>query len=491
MTRLSSSPSTIAAVPRGLFYGGRWQEPQSKDRIDVVNPATGDSLGSVADANIDDVDRAVRAARAGFAGWRDTRPLERAKILREAAQRLRKNASSLAEIDALDAGLPVRGMRSDVEIAAATVDFFAGLVTEIKGETIPMGPSMLNYTQREPLGVVARISPFNHPLMFAAGKAAAPLAAGNCVINKPAEQTPLSALALADLWGDLFPPGVFGTLTGRRASGAALVDHPGIAKIGLIGSVDTGRAVMGAASRSLKKLTLELGGKNALIAYADADPKEVAKAAVHGMNLTWTTGQSCGSTSRVFLHEALHDEVVALMVEELGALKLGLPNDPDCQVGCIVSREQHARIMNYIEIGLSEGARLVTGGARPDDDRLRNGFYIQPTLFTDVKASMRIAREEIFGPVISVLRWRDEAAMFEDVNDSEYGLTASIWSRDLSRAHRAASRVEAGYVWVNSVGAHFLGAPYGGYKLSGLGREECLDELLANTQTKNVNVTLA
>ncbi len=489
--RTTSDYAAVLPRQRELFYAGTWHKPSADRYYRSVNPATGDYLGPVADAGAEDIDRAVRAAQEAFPAWRATKPSQRGALLREAARRLRGAADDLALLDAADCGNPRRAMLGDVEASAVALEFFAGLVTEMKGETIPLGEGVLNYTVREPLGVVARINPFNHPFMFAAQKVAAPLAAGNTVVVKAADQTPLSALALAALWADLFPAGVFNVVTGRREAGAALASHPLVAKVSLIGSIPTGRAVMRAAADTVKKLTLELGGKNALIAYPDADPRKVAAAAVHGMNLKWTAGQSCGSTSRAFLHEAIHDQVVNDIAEEMRALRCGLPTDPDCEVGCITSREQYEKIMGYIRIGKEEGARLVCGGVAPDDARLKNGTFILPTLFADVKPTMRIAREEIFGPVLSVLRWSDEDDMFRAVNGVEYGLTAAIWTRDLARAHRAAARVEAGYVWINGSSSHFLGVPFGGYKQSGLGREECLQELLDCTQIKNVNVNFA
>lgn len=488
---LTASLSRAENGRQALFYDGKWQKPSSTARIDVINPATGKSLGSVVDANADDVDAAVRAAAAAFPAWRATKPVERAKILVEAARRLREAGKDLGAIDALDAGLPIREMANDVEMAASQIEYFAGLVREIKGETIPLGPDSLNYSLREPLGVVARIHPFNHPVMFAAAKIAPALAAGNTVIGKPAEQTPLSALALAQVWADLFPAGVFNMITGGRSCGAALTAHPKVAKVGVIGSIGTGRAVMRSAADTLKKVSLELGGKNALIAYPDVDPAKLAAAAVRGMNLYWTAGQSCGSTTRIYLHDDIHDAVVEEMVAILGRIRLGDPADPACEMGCLVSKAQQERVLGYVASGVEEGARLAFGGKAPTSGPLANGFYVEPTLFADVKPHMRIAREEIFGPVMSVFRWRDEAEVIAEVNSLEYGLAASIWTRDLVTAHRTAAAIEAGYIWINSAGAHFLGAPFGGYKQSGLGREECLEDLLSYTQLKNVNVSLA
>jgi len=475
---------------RELFYAGAWRAPVSGGRFEVRNPATGDSLGEVSEAGPEDVDQAVRAAHEAFGAWRRTAPLERAAKLRETARRLRANIAELALLDAADCGNPVRAMTGDVNVAAAFLDYFAGLVTELKGETIPMGPGVVNYTMREPLGVVVRIVPFNHPIMFAAMKIAAPLAAGNTVIMKPPEQTPLSALRLAELLEDLYPPGVLSILNGRRATGAALSAHPLVRKVAVIGSVPTGRAVMRSGADTIKHLTLELGGKNALVAYPDADPSKVAAGAVFGMNLSWTAGQSCGATSRVFLHSKIHDETLAQIVDAVSRIRPGIPTDETCEMGCLVTREHYDKVMGYIQIGKDEGARLMCGGGAPADPQLKNGNFMEPAVFADVRQSMRVATEESFGPIMCVIRWDDEEKMLADVNSVEQGLTASIWTRDLATAHRAAGRVEAGYVWVNASSSHFLGVPFGGFKQSGFGREECFEELLSYTQTKNVHVKL-
>lgn len=485
----SSGSFALPPIRRDLYYGGQWHPSHSGNTVDIKNPATGDRLGAVAWADAKDVDRAVRAAYEGFRIWRRTKPLERANILRQAAAIIRSHADEIALIDAADCGGPVKAMLVDCECGALAFDFFAGLVTELKGDTIPVGDDNLNYTIREPLGVVARINAYNHPFLFAASHAAAPLAAGNSLVVKPPDQAPLSTLRLAELIGPLFPAGVVNVLPGGRDCGAALVDHPMVAKLGLIGSVPTGKAIFKGAAATLKQVSLELGGKNALIAYPDADPAKVAAGIVQGMNFAWA-GQSCGSTSRVFLHEGIHDAVLERVVNIVRGLKLGNPTDPDTEMGCLVSQEQLDKVMRYVDLGKKEGARLVIGGNRPADPRFAMGFYFEPTIFADVLPQMRIAREEIFGPVLSVLKWRDEDEMFRVVNELDYGLTASIWTSNLSIAHRAARRVEAGYVWVNGAGAHYFGVPFGGYKQSGLGREESIEELFDNTQIKNVNVTL-
>ncbi len=392
-------------------------------------------------------------------------------------------------IDAADCGNPVHEMVMDATVAANQIDFYAGLVTEMKGASIPMGPGVVNFSVREPRGVVGRIIPFNHPFMFCAGKIGAPVATGNTVVMKPPEQAPLSSLRLAELIGGILPPGVFNVVPGGREAGAALTTHKDVAMIALIGSVPTGRAVMKAAADSLKPVMLELGGKNALIAYPDADPDEVAAGVVGGMNFTWC-GQSCGSTSRAFIHESMYEAVLAKVKAKIAHFRPGVATDPSTTMGAIISKTQYERILGFIASAKAEGARLLCGGGRPADPALANGLFIEPTVFCDVKPTMRIAREEIFGPVLSIFKWSDEAAMLEEVNAVEYGLTASIWTNDLSIAHRTAGIVQAGFVWVNEVSKHFLGAPFGGYKQSGIGREECIEEMLAYTQEKNIHVKL-
>ncbi|WP_338664525.1 aldehyde dehydrogenase family protein [Pararoseomonas sp. SCSIO 73927] len=473
----------------GLFYDGAWHAPLGGRMSESVSPATGKPLGQASVALAEDVDAAVAAAQAGFREWRRVPPLERAKILRRIAAVIREHGAELAMLDAADGGNPVTEMRSDADVAANLLEFHAGLVTEMKGHSVPMGPDAVNFTMRQPYGVVARIVAFNHPFMFSAGRMAAPLAAGNAVIMKPPEQAPLSGLRLAELVGGLLPRGVFGLITGGREAGEALAAHPGVAMVTLIGSVPTGRAVMRGAAERLKPVLLELGGKNALIAFPDADPDEVAAGAVQGMNYTWC-GQSCGSMSRVFLHDSIHDAVVERIRARIAHFRPGMPTDPATTMGAIVSRAQYDRVLGYIEAGRAEGARLLCGGGPPADPALRDGLFIEPTVFTGVRQSMRIASEEIFGPVQSVLRWTDEAAMLAEVNSVEYGLTCAIYTNDVRRAHRMAAEVEAGYVWINKVSTHFLGTPFGGWKQSGIGRDECLEELLFFTQEKNVHVNL-
>jgi betaine-aldehyde dehydrogenase len=474
---------------RDPYYAGKWQKPKSDRYVERIAPGSGKSLGKVIDGTVADAEAAIAAAKAAFREWRRVPPLERARMLRAIADVLRKNGDELAMLDAADCGNPYAEMVRDANAGAAQLEFYAGLVTEMKGQSIPMGPDVVNFSVREPFGVVGRIIPFNHPFMFAAGKSGAPLAAGNTVVLKPPEQAPLSALRLAELIDGILPPGVWNVVPGGREVGQVLASHPDIAMVALIGSVPTGRAVMKAASDSLKPVLLELGGKNALIAFPDADLDAVSAAVVDGMNFTWC-GQSCGSTSRAFVHEKIYDEVVRRAAESIKRYKPGDPTDPATTMGSIISQVQYDRVMKYIAAGKEDGARLVSGGKRPDDQRLAKGLFIEPTIFADVTMDMRIGKEEIFGPVLSVFKWSDEDKMLAEVNKVEYGLTCSIWTNDLATAHRTAAAVEAGYVWINDVSKHFLGAPFGGYKQSGIGREECIEELLRFTREKNINVNL-
>lgn len=473
---------------RDLYYDGAWQKPKGGYQ-ETVNPATGASLGPCAEASAADVDAAVEAAHRAYKSWREVKPLERAALMRRVAAKLREHAGELAMIDAANCGNPVREMARDVATAAAQWDFFAGLVTELKGDTIPMGEGVVNLSVREPFGVCARIVAYNHPLMFTAAKAAPPIAAGNTVIMKPPFQAPLSAYRFMEIVEGILPPGVLNVLTCDRAGSQALVEHPRVPRVSLIGSVPTGRAIMKAAADRLKHVSLELGGKNACIVYPDADLEKAARGAVGGMNFTWC-GQSCGSTSRLFLHESVHDRVLESVLKHVATYRPGIPTEMDTTMGAIISKAQMEKILSYIELGRREGATLACGGKRPDDPKLAGGYFVEPTVFTNVTQKMRIANEEIFGPVLCVLKWRDEDELFEQVNAVEYGLTGSVWTTSLANAHRAAARIESGFIWVNGAGPHFVGVSFGGYKQSGIGREESFDELLSFTQSKNVHITL-
>jgi betaine-aldehyde dehydrogenase len=476
----------LGYAPKGLYIGGQWQAAADGRSFATLSPSTGRKLGEVPYAGAADVDRAVHAAKKAFLDWRRMPMRERAKCLEALARRIREQRDALGMMDAVDAGNAVTGMRGDMDWTADSLDYFAGLVTEIKGETSSQGPRHLNFTRRQPYGVVGKINPFNHPFRFCAEKAAAPLAAGNCVVIKGSEQAPLSSLKLGELCEGIFPPGVVNIVTGDAATGEALVRHPDVPRIGLVGSVEAGRKVAMAAAEGLKRVSLELGGKNPIIIFPDADPKAAAAAAIKGMNMN-RQGQSCSSTSRVFVHESLHKPVLEEIVRLAEALPVGFPWIEKNELGPIVSEKQYTRVTGYIDAGKREGARLMTGGGKPAAPELQNGFFVMPTVFDGVTQGMRIASEEIFGPVMSVMTWRDSEDVLAQANCLSYGLTAAIVTQNLAQAMETAERVEAGYVWINGNG-RYLGAPYGGWKSSGLGVEETFEELLSYTQIKNIHM---
>lgn len=476
---------TMPEFPTQQCIGGR-AVTGAGDAREVRSPSSGELLAVVHDASAADLDAAVDAAQAAQRAWFKAGPGVRMAALRAMAARIREHADELALIDACDTGNPVSGMHFDAMLAATLVDYFAGIATEAKGETIPQKDGRLTYVVREPVGVVARLVAFNHPLLFACIKMAAPLASGNAVIIKPSEETPLSALRVAQLCADLFPPGVVSVLTGGADLGAAICGHPRIGAVGLIGSVATGKAVMRGAAATIKQTQLELGGKNALVICPDADVDAAVAGALKGMNFGWTAGQSCGSTSRVLVHESLYPAVVAQLTAAFDAIALGDPLDPNTEMGCLSTQAQFDKVQGFLARALAAGAQVPT--RREVDPALSKGFYVRPTLVTALSPDMEIAREEVFGPVLSVLSWTEEEHMLAMVNGVDVGLTASIWTESLETALRLSDRIQAGYVWVNDASDHYLGAPFGGVKQSGLGREECLDELLAYTEKKTVTL---
>jgi 2-formylbenzoate dehydrogenase len=483
-------PGGLAERDWRLPLGGELVPARSGRTYTTSDPATERPLAAVPDAGDADVEAAVAAAEEGARLWRSQSARERGAVVRELAGVLRANAEELAWLDAVDGGFPITNMRDDVERGAGLLELFADWAIELKGETVPATAEHLHYTVREPFGVVARIVPFNHPIFFAAGKIAAPLVAGNAVILKPADQTPLSALRMGELFSELLPPGVLGVLTGQGPEvGRGLVVHPRIRRLAFIGSEVVGRAIQrDAAEVGVKDVTLELGGKNAMVVFPDADLDAAANGVVSGMNFIGSQGQSCGSNSRVLLHREVAEPVVERVVARLEALRLGSPLDPATEMGPVISDQHRGRVLEYVDSARSEGATLATGGGPPAGQS--TGYYVAPTLFTDVTPEMRIAREEIFGPVVSVMPWEDPAEAVRLANGVDYGLTASVWTSDLRTAHRVARELEAGYVWINGSSRHFWGLPFGGVKSSGVGREESLEELLSFTQLKTVNVLL-
>lgn len=474
-----------------MLIGGELVESLSGKWDESINPATGEVIGRSPAGEERDVARAVSAAELAWPKWFALQPKERAETLRLLGERLRQHSEELLRVEVLDTGNTINSLRMDVGMSVDSLNYYAGLAYEIKGETIPSIAENLHLTVREPYGVVARIAPFNHPLMFAVARTAAALAAGNAVIVKPPETSPLSSLVLSEIAREVFPPGVFNVVTGGGASvGDALVRHPAIKRIAFIGSVATGRAIQKAAAESgVKHVSLELGGKNPMIVFPDVDVDTAAKAAVGGMNFAWQ-GQSCGSTSRLLLHADIHDAVLARVIDIVSGFRIGDPMDPSFNAGPLNSAGQLAKTQKYIEVGKQDGARLLVGGKKPSGKAFERGFWIEPTVFGDVTPGMRIAREEVFGPILSVLRWNTENEVVDIANSTEFGLTASIWTNDIHRALRTARRVRSGHQWINGFAAHYTGVPFGGFKNSGVGREEGLEELLSYTESKTINIVL-
>lgn len=457
--------------------------------IDSHDPATLEPTGRVPAATARDIDRAVRSAAKAQIAWAARSVWERAAALRALATAIRARGPEILVLEARDTGNTIGKLQADVQIAAGYLEYFAGLASELKGETIPATASGLHLTLREPFGVVARIVPFNHPFMFAAAHLAAPLMAGNAVVVKTPETSPLTGSILAELCHATLPPGLVNIVHGfGMPAGDALIRHPLVRRIGFTGSVATGLAIQRAAAESgVKHVTLELGGKNPFIVFPDADLDRVVEMAIAGMNFSWA-GQSCGSTSRLLLHESVHDLVVERVAARMKSLRLGSPLDAASEMGPVNSARHRERIMALIDSARREGARLVTGGGRPVGEGFAKGYWIEPTLFADVTPAMRIAREEAFGPVVCAQRFTSEEEAIAIANGTDFGLTAAVWTRDLPRALRMVRAVQAGTVWINTAGQHFVGTPFGGWKDSGLGGEECLDELLSYSQVKAVHV---
>jgi len=476
---------------RLMFVGGEFVAAEAGEWMNSVNPATEEVHGRVPAASPADIDRAVRAAAAAQPEWAAKSVFERGNLLRALAAEIRARADQVLPLEAADTGNTIASLGNDMILAAGYIDMMAGLGIELKGETVPATGQNIHFTLRQPYGVVGRIVPFNHPFLFAGAHLAAPLIAGNSVVLKSPDQSPLSGSVMGEICRDVLPPGVINIVSGKGPiAGDAIVRHPLVRRIGFTGSVPTGMLIQrSAAEVGIKHLSLELGGKNPLIAFPDADPAAITRAAVAGMNFAWS-GQSCGSTSRLMLHESIYDEVVAGVVEHVGAIKLGDPRDPASQMGPVNSAGHYQHVMNMIAAGKADGATLLTGGERPAGEDFAKGYWVRPTVFGDVTMDMRIGREEVFGPVLSVLKWRDRDEVLAMANATEFGLTAGVWTNDIGTAMGMARELETGLVWINGGGRHFLGTGFSGWKNSGLGREECLEELLSYTQSKSVHIML-
>jgi phenylacetaldehyde dehydrogenase len=481
--------------PKKLFIGGKWVESASGKTFDTIDPSTGEVLARVAEGGAEDIDRAVAAARKAHESgvWRDLPPAERAKALWRAGDLIEERANEFAQLESLDNGMPINdALVFKVPLAAATFRYYAGWVTKLDGGTqsLSLPGKFLSYTLRQPVGVVGQIIPWNEPLLMASWKVAPALACGNTVVLKPSEETPLTALLLAEILQEAeIPAGVINVVPGfGETAGARLAAHPHVDKIAFTGSTEVGKLIAKtAAETNLKRVSLELGGKSPNIVFADADLARAVSGAFMGIFLN--SGQICSAGSRLYVQEKVYEQTVDELTRSIENLQLGPGIDSMTQMGPLVSQTQMDRVLGYISIGNKEGARLVTGGKRASGHGA--GFFVEPTVFADVEGKMRIAREEIFGPVLAAIPFSDEEDLIAMANDTMYGLAAGVWTSDVKRAHRVAHALQAGTVYVNCYHMFDPAAPWGGFKQSGWGRELGPYALDLYTETKNVIVDIA
>ncbi|MDC3955073.1 aldehyde dehydrogenase family protein [Polyangium jinanense] len=475
-----------------MLIGGNWVDSVSGQTRELRDPANGEIVATVPEASREDARAAIDAARAAFDNgpWRKTSALDRAKLLFKLAEAITKEADALARLEVQSCGKPLAEAQFDVADAANCFEFYGGLATKIAGETMNVPANSVSFVVREPVGVCGQIIPWNYPLLMAAWKLAPALAAGNTCVLKPSELTPLTALELGRIVTEVgFPPGVVNILTGPGAgAGEELAESPRVDKVAFTGGTVTGRKILQASATNLKKVTLELGGKNPNIVFADADFEAAVDGALFGAFAN--QGEVCSAGSRLLVERSIHDRLVAAMVEKIPRVKVGHGLDPATKMGPLVSGAHRDKVESYVRIGLEEGARLVCGGKRPSDPALASGHFLEPTIFVDVKPSMRIAREEIFGPVLAVLPFDTEEEAIALANDTEYGLAAAVWTKNLTRAHRVIRELRAGITWVNTYHPTFNEMPWGGYKQSGTGRELGLYGIEAYLETKQVNINL-
>jgi acyl-CoA reductase-like NAD-dependent aldehyde dehydrogenase len=482
----------IHVKPGKLLIDGKWVEASSGRTFPTTNPATAEVVTQVAEADERDVDLAVRAARRAFEGgpWAEMSASDRGKILWRIGDLIDKYNEELGTLETLDNGKPLFESRQvDMPMAAEVFRYYAGWATKIQGETVPVRGPFLHYTLREPIGVVAAIVPWNFPLLLASWKLAPALAAGNTVVLKPAPWTPLTALRLAEICQEAgLPDGSINVLTGStRELGRALVLHPGVDKVAFTGSTATGKEILRNSADTLKRVTLELGGKSPNIVLADADLEGAVRGATIG--IFYGKGEVCAAGSRLFVEKKIKDEFIQKLVDRAKKLQPGDPLDPKTRFGALTSEPQMEKVLGYIEKGKAEGARLLAGGERA---RVGNGkgYFIQPTVFDGVRNDMTIAREEIFGPVLATIEFADAEEAVREANNTPYGLAAAVWTRDIGKAHRIARRLQAGTVWINTYNNYDPAAAFGGYKMSGYGRELSLHAMENYTQVKSVWVNL-
>ncbi|MDQ3280446.1 MAG: aldehyde dehydrogenase family protein [Acidobacteriota bacterium] len=489
---MTATPDT-STIQNRLFINGEFVDARSGETFETINPATEDKIADVASAGVEDVDTAVKAARAQMepgSEWQKMKPRDRAKVMWRLADMLMARADEIGRIETLDNGKPIfESQFVDTPSAAECLYYFAGWSGKVTGDTIPVADNAFTYTLREPVGVVGAITPWNFPLMLAVWKIAPALACGNTVVIKPASNTSLSLLKFAEYAKECgLPAGVLNVVPGRGSVvGNALVDHPGVDAIAFTGSTEVGKGLMARAAKTLKKISLELGGKSPNIVFADADLDAAARGALNA--IFYGKGEVCAAGSRLLVEESAHEELMAKVVERANKMTAADPLHPKTRLGAIVSKEQMENVLSYIEAGKSEGAKLIAGGERTDIGTGK-GYFIKPTIFDDVTPDHRIAREEIFGPVLATIRFKDAEDAIAKGNATVYGLAAAVWTKDVSKAHRIARSIKAGTVWVNTYNLYDPALPFGGFKESGFGRDQGKDALEKYTQTKSVWVNL-
>ena len=483
--------TTTDVMHKQLFINGQWRDAASRETLDVVNPATEEVIALVASADRADVDEAVIAARAALAGpWGQLSARERGRLIWKIGERLMERADEIARLETLHNGKPIFESRQiEIPAAAECFQYYAGWADKFHGETIPVKGNYLTYTLREPVGVIAAIVPWNFPLLLTSWKVAPALACGNTVIIKPASQTPLTALALADIAAEVgVPPGVINVITGPGSKvGQMIVEHPGIDKIAFTGDTSTGRQIMRGSAETLKHITLELGGKSPNIVFADADIEAAVRGATTG--IFYGKGEVCAAGSRLLVDRSIKDEFIDKVAARAKKMVPGDPMDPKTRLGAISSKKQLETDLRYIDAARREGATLVAGGSRADIGTGKD-YFLQPTVFAGVTPGMTIAREEIFGPVLASMEFADVDEAIARANDTSYGLAAAVWTKDIKKAHHVARKLQAGTVWINTYNVYDTAAPFGGYKQSGFGREMSVHALQHYTQVKSVWVDL-